>query len=841
MADLLAESGETRLSDVRKELRKESSGESDDLLSRMNALDYLDSVVGQVSSDIPQRLGEYRITGLLGRGGMGTVFEAFQESLEREVALKILAPTMTADPGMRRRFRTEARANAALHHQHIVPVYGFGEASGFLYFTMERVDGVSLDKHVSAARHRGAVAMAPLDAARRFAGVADALGHAHKRGVYHRDIKPGNILVHPDGELALADFGLSKMIGDASVSVSRAGFLGTLHYASPEQAKGESAGPSSDLYSLGVTMFEVMTGHLPLAGKTTEAILQSLLHGTPRRLREFLPKVGKDLDAVMRKLLHKDPSERYADGEALARDLIRVADGDPVRIRRQSIFVLAWRQVRKHPALSSAVLVAAVLFLVSLGLWRTNDQQRTTTRYQNLIAEAMSVAEGEVGSAAGPDRLLESLTGLAVRESPAASRVLGLLEDAARQRPDDPQPDSLRMSYLSDPLPRATMDLLRGRGNDALILLDQAISNLEARSGFAGREEVTWLELYRLYVARAVAKLSVTVSQPDDASKDLIRASLVRPGAYFPRMLGAFLDWKAEEGAAALLSQVDTLIAEAPSGAQDAVGAMLLAFSGLSRPIGAGIMPFELSYGQRRQFYARATALLGDQWTSLEDHERQQQAGPIEASLVANAAGALSNLSDRPAANAYLQKGQAELDALAPSSVLHSWRLVFALLNSSKSVPELPSGVAMPLSMQMRAWNSLLDLDPPPSLLRRLGSSLEELLARAGNDPIALEIKAKLELRISEPAIALQAAEEWVQAEADNPSAYLCRFRCHLRLWNLPGAQEDAVLAFQYAVDPDRMRRRVSSLMSVALDTQAGQKKRADWETFHREFSEDLD
>ncbi|MHC5064543.1 MAG: serine/threonine-protein kinase, partial [Planctomycetota bacterium] len=290
MADLLAESGQKRLSEVRKELREESTGESEDLLSRMNALDYLDSVVGQVSSDLPQRLGEYRITGLLGRGGMGTVFEAFQESLEREVALKILAPTLTADPGMRRRFRTEARANAALHHQHIIPVYGFGEAGGFLYFTMERVDGVSLDKHISAARHRGDVAMQPLEAARRFAGVADALGHAHKRGVYHRDIKPGNILVHPDGELALADFGLSKMLGDASVSVSRAGFLGTLHYASPEQAKGEPAGPSSDLYSLGVTMFEVMTGHLPLAGKTTEAILQSLLHGTPRRLREFLPK-----------------------------------------------------------------------------------------------------------------------------------------------------------------------------------------------------------------------------------------------------------------------------------------------------------------------------------------------------------------------------------------------------------------------------------------------------------------------------------------------------------------------------------------------------------------------
>ncbi|MHC5062655.1 MAG: serine/threonine-protein kinase, partial [Planctomycetota bacterium] len=558
--------------------------------------------------------------------------------------------------------------------------------------------------------------------------------------------------------------------------------------------------------------------------------------------REFLPKVGKDLDAVMRKLLHKDPEERYADGEALARDLIRVADGEPVRIRRQSVFLLAWRQVRKHPALSSAVLVAAVLFLVSLGLWRVNDQQRTTNRFQNLVAEAMSAAEGEEGSAAGPDRLLESLTGLAVRQRPAASRVVGLLEDAARQRPGDPQPDRLRSSYLSDPLPRATLDLLRGRGNDALVLLDQAISNLEARSGFAGREEVTWLELYRLYVARAVAKLSVTVSQADDASKDLIRASLVRPGAYFPRMLGAFLDWEPEEGADALLAEVDGLIAEAPTGAQDAVGAMLLAFSGLSRPIGAGIMPFELSYSDRRRFYERATALLGDQWTSLEDHERQKHAGPIEASLVANAAGALNNLSDAPALNSYLQKGQAELDALAPSSILHSWRLVFALLNGSRNAPILPSGLSMPLSMQLRGWRSLLELDPPRSWLRLLSQDLQRVLDQAGNDPSALQISAQMALSTGDdPAAALQAAEDWVQAEADNPAAYLCRFRCQLRLWDLQGAQEDAVLAFQYAVDPDRMRQRVSSLMSVALDTQPGSTSRTEWETFHRQFSKGLD
>src|SRR5690606_37031969 len=138
----------------------------------------------------------------------------------------------------------------------------------------------------------------PLDAARRFAGVADALALAHKRQILHRDVKPGNILVQPDGTLALADFGLSKFLGEASVHLtSVGGFLGTLHYAPPEQARGEPLTPASDLYSLGVTMFEAITGELPLRGDSTEAMLQALLHEEPRRLRDLLPRVPRDLDA----------------------------------------------------------------------------------------------------------------------------------------------------------------------------------------------------------------------------------------------------------------------------------------------------------------------------------------------------------------------------------------------------------------------------------------------------------------------------------------------------------------------------------------------------------------
>src|SRR5690606_2409849 len=381
-----------------------------------NALEYLDRVVGEIGGDTPERLGEYRIVGLLGRGGMGTVYEAFQDSLERTVALKVLSPSMTSDPRMRRRFRTAARANATLHHQHIVPVYGFGEASGHLYFAMERVEGVSLDKHVSAARHRGGQAMEPREAARRFAGVADALAHAHRRGILHRDVKPGNILVHPDGTLALADFGLSKVVDEQSISRSQhGGCLGTLHYAAPEQARGRPATAASDLYSLGVTIYECVTGRLPLRSESTEALLQALLHEQPRPLRQVLPRAPRDLELVLEKLLAKEPEDRYADGEVLARDLLRVADDEPVHVRRRALPVRVWRVVRKHRLLSATAGVAFCLLLAVLGVWWLllgEEELGRISTHEIQLAKAVARAEGELGRFDGPDGLLESLVGL---------------------------------------------------------------------------------------------------------------------------------------------------------------------------------------------------------------------------------------------------------------------------------------------------------------------------------------------------------------------------------------------------------------------------------------------
>jgi predicted Ser/Thr protein kinase len=613
MADLLAD-GVRATPDLRRQLQDEASAESDDLLARLNVLDYLDSIVGDVGSDLPERLGDYRIIGLLGRGGMGTVFEAFQESLERIVALKVLAPSLTTDPRMRKRFRVEARASATLHHQFIVPVYGFGEAGGHLYFAMERVDGVSLDKHISAARHRGAPVMEAREAARRFAGVADALGHAHRRGILHRDIKPGNILVHPDGSLALADFGLSKMMGEPSLSISQhGGFLGTLHYAAPEQARGRPVTPASDLYSLGVTIYECVTGQLPVQGETTEALLQALLNEDARPLRQLVPRAPRDLEIVLEKLLSKDPDDRYSDGEALARDLLRVADDEPVLVRRRPILVRAWRQVRKHSLLSAALALSILLLLTVFVLWRQVVGEEETARialHAARLNEAVAMAETEPGRFDGPDGLLAVLLGVELAAGGTDTRVVAMLDEAEAARPEQPRTRELRAAYLADPVPAATEALRSGRGQVALGLLDREIEASES-SGFAERDAVTWLRLYRLYLARAVARLTAAVADADGAGDDLLRAAFVRPGAFVPALLAALVDWDPARGTGPLFDQVDALLRDRPAAAGRVAAELLRAVALDDRPIGAHLLPLSIPYALRRELLRRAVGYAG--------------------------------------------------------------------------------------------------------------------------------------------------------------------------------------------------------------------------------------
>jgi hypothetical protein len=816
MAQLLSEDRES-LGHSRRRLHKEHSSVSEDLLGRLNALDFVNSVVGE-ATDVPEILGDYRITGLLGRGGMGTVYQAYQESLEREVALKVLSPVYSADPTMRQRFRSEARATASLHHQHIVPIYDYGEAGGCLFFAMEKVDGISLDKHISTAGHRGQPLMEPREAARQFAGVADALGHAHKRRLLHRDVKPGNILVQADGTLALADFGLSKVLGEASVHLTSkgGGFLGTLHYAAPEQALGQDLTPASDLYALGVTMFEAITGELPITGKSTESILQSILHGTRRRLRDCMQRAPKDMEAVLAKLLSRDPQDRYDDGELLARDLLRVAEGEPVRIRRQPIAVRVWRRARKNPGLSAALAIAAILLIVTFALlqwiWTAESLSRES-RHENLLTQAMNGVRTELGPAAGPPGLFAGMTGLVPPEEPPTSSMIDRLQQARKLLPDDPTAAEMERAYREDPRPSATDFLRVGRGYEALQKLDQAIESMAG-----SRDSPSELRLYQLYLSRAVANLTRSVSRMDDAGKDLARAAMLRPGAFFSQLLIVVTEWEIETGASVLLQRLEDLLDSAPSGGDTVIGGLLLSLADIRPDADATLMEFEIPYRDRRALHLRAVELLG---VLPAGSVLPGTPTGLAARLAGHAREALENIGDQFARDQALDAGWAILtQSLVPESPLQAWGVVFEFLKdqNNRSVVRLPTGEEMSGPLQIRGWLALLGLEPSAGLLELAGNRVSDLRNAYGELKGLIRLDAVFHQWNGTGPDAFEAAHKWVQNDPDNPEAVLCRIQARLRIGDLEYVGSDGAWAVIVAADREEVNDRILEMLRDAAE-----------------------
>ncbi|HEX5054225.1 MAG TPA: serine/threonine-protein kinase [Planctomycetota bacterium] len=799
MAEILR--GTKSGAELRRELQQDETAEASDLLGRLNALDFVQQVIGG-PVDVPARLGGYQIKGVLGRGGMGTVYLGWQEELEREVALKVLLPTYSADLTMRKRFRAEARATAALHHRHIVPIYDYGEAQGMLYFAMERVDGMSLDKHIAGARRRKKAPMEPLDAARRFAGVADALGLAHRRRLLHRDVKPGNILVGSDGTLALTDFGLAKALDQASMHLTSkgGGFLGTLHYASPEQALGRPLTPASDLYSLGVTMFEAISGELPLQGKTTEALLQSILHGTPRRLRDAVPKPPRDLEAVLDKVLSREPGDRYQDGEELARDLQRIADGEPVHIRRLPLHVRLWRRARKNPVLSGALAAAIVLLLTTLTLltvWRRERGQSSALRHQDYLVDIAKEIGRELGSPWGPCSLFFTLSGAEMPDVPPSAGVLRELDRAQREFPDDAQTEAMRTAYVEDPQPTASAYLREGRGYEALQLYDSAIG--DALAARTGGELAVELRLYRLYLGRGVANLTAAVARLNDARTDLALASFLRPGAVFPRVLLAMLDVAQAADAVAAAKDYERELATASTDRTQVVGLLLWAVAGLRPLPRANLMEFPLSFQKRRALHEMAVRLLTE---APADALPCGQPTGLSTEFAARANEAMLSLGE-PARLRELVEGAWNLidRCVHPESPLQGWRSVLQLLRQpSQRGPLLDrDGAVMTPMLQLAAWDDLLRLSPRRQTVAVLLLRFEELLRNHPSLPGILRTAALLHFLAGSPK-AMEYANAWI-AEADgDPAAQLCRMRILLRGGALEEARDDGMVAVQESV-----------------------------------------
>lgn len=259
------------------------------------------------------RLGPYEVSGFLGRGSMGIVVKGFDRALNRNVAIKVLDPAIAGTGAARQRFAREARAMAAMSHEHVVSVYGVDEHAGLPYFVMEYVAGGALERRLKAEGVFDVVAIVRIGLQ-----VAQALAAAHSQGLVHRDIKPGNILLdHGTERVRVADFGLARIAND--VSCTHSGLIaGTPQYMAPEQVRGERCDAQSDLFSLGGVMYALCTGHAPFRAESVYAVLQRIVHDQPRPIREQNPLIPAWLEEFVLRLLEKEKSARFTSADQVA-------------------------------------------------------------------------------------------------------------------------------------------------------------------------------------------------------------------------------------------------------------------------------------------------------------------------------------------------------------------------------------------------------------------------------------------------------------------------------------------------------------------------------------------
>lgn len=283
-----------------------------------------------------EQLGPYRILEPLGRGGMGTVYKAFDTVQQRLVAVKVLAPGVAHDSGFRERFKSEVRSLEQLRHPHIVQLFGYGEQDGHVYYAMEIMSGRSLQDELAAGRRYGWREAVPI-----IVDLCGALKHAHDHGIIHRDIKPANLLVNTiqegDRELELvklSDFGIAKLFGSQSLTMD-GGVLGTADYMSPEQAVGEPVSPKSDLYSLGCVLYALLAGRPPFRGKSIPEVIHKVRFDSPPPLSRFVDDVPAELERVIDQLLEKSPEDRVPTALALSKRLQALQHGLTMRLSRE--------------------------------------------------------------------------------------------------------------------------------------------------------------------------------------------------------------------------------------------------------------------------------------------------------------------------------------------------------------------------------------------------------------------------------------------------------------------------------------------------------------------------
>lgn len=348
---------------------------------------------GEREENIPTKtFGKYKLVKKLGQGGMGVVYLALDPALNRKVALKIM---ILKGEQAKERFVREARTSAKLNHPNIVRVFEVGTVGKYNYFTMEYIEGASLDTQIS-----GKAVTSPDNGdkgkrlnqkriAEIIRDIASALDYAHGQGVMHRDIKPANIIIDSNGKPYLTDFGLAKETTGIERSLTLSGtIVGTPDYMSPEQARGEKnkIDHRSDIYSLGGTFYHALTSYPPFRGKELYQVLENVVHKDPIAPSRFVNNLSADLETICLKCLEKEPGKRYQSVGLLADDLTRYLNGDVILARPVSVVTKLWRRILKNKAAGSAVagtVTILIIVVISLMISASGRQKELASHRAN--------------------------------------------------------------------------------------------------------------------------------------------------------------------------------------------------------------------------------------------------------------------------------------------------------------------------------------------------------------------------------------------------------------------------------------------------------------------------
>ena len=402
-----------------------------------------DSALGGTDEmPVPATLGDFELLERVGGGGMGVVYRARQVSLDRIVALKLIRPEHLFFEKSKERFRREAEAISRLHHGGIVPLFEVGEEGGVPYFAMEFIEGQSLATILGAIRFRDPSRLRATDfgsayrqgsgrglevsdegifsklesrswaalCCRIVARVANALEHAHRNGIVHRDIKPSNIMVTPDGRVVLVDFGLA--ISEGAASLTRTGSNpGSLPYMSPEQIAGLPVDSRSDLYSLGVTLYELLALRCPFPLSNPELARRQIASGAMERLRARNRAVSLEVEAVCLKAMECDRNRRYSSAAEFAEDLANAVTHRPIRAQRFSLGRRCFTLARRHPArtLAACALFLAVCVAPLCFAWQQHSHAAALAVEQQATRAALRRAQDSAEEATAASDFLKEM------------------------------------------------------------------------------------------------------------------------------------------------------------------------------------------------------------------------------------------------------------------------------------------------------------------------------------------------------------------------------------------------------------------------------------------------